>query len=137
MWNWNLQIDITNLWSYYLYLWWHCTNVFLDWQFGSTNRQQKRWWNDTCNSNLITVDLITAFQEKLVKAVKTVRKATNIPKSRRLSFINKILLTLDINFNTKNEPTRFGSLADISENVIKFSKHYLIWLLSRKQNAFD
>ena len=132
MWNWNLQIDITNLGSYYLYLWCHCTNVFLDWQFESTNRQQKRWWNDTCNSNLIT-----AFQEKLVKAVKSVRKATNIPKSRRLSFINKILLTLDINFNTKNEPPRFDSLADNSENVITFSEHYLIWLLSRKQNAFD
>lgn len=72
-----------------------------------------------------------------MKAVKSVRKATNIPKSRRLSFINKILLTLVINFNTKNEPPRFDSLADNSENVITFSEHYLIWLLSRKQNAFD
>ena len=72
-----------------------------------------------------------------MKAFKTVKKATNIPKSRRLSFINKILLPLDINFNTINEPRRFDSLADISENLIKFSEHYLIWLLSRKQNAFD
>ena len=32
---------------------------------------------------------------------------------------------------------RFDSLADISDNVTKFSKHYFMWLLLRKQNAFD
>ena len=44
---------------------------------------------------------LVAFQEKLVTAVKTVKKATNIPNSRHFSFINQILLALYINVDTK------------------------------------
>ena len=85
----------------------------------------------------IHMTTLVAFQEKSVKVVKTVRKFTNIPKSRYLSFINHTLLALDINIDTKKEPPRFGSLADMSYDAAKFSKHYFMRLLLRKQNAFD
>ena len=40
------------------------------------------------------------------------------------------------NIDTKNEPSRFHSLADILYDVTKFSKHYFIWLLLRKQDYY-
>ena len=35
------------------------------------------------------------------------------------------------------KPPRFVSLAGTSYNVTKFTKNYFMWLLLRKQNAFD
>ena len=61
---------------------------------------------------MIYMIIIVAFQEKLVKAIQTERKVSNIPKSGRLSFISDITLTLDITVNTK-KPSRFDSFAYI------------------------
>ena len=54
---------------------------------------------------MIHMEKHKAFQEKTVKAVTTVTKVTNIPKSWCLSFIHDILPPLDITIETKKEPS--------------------------------
>ena len=70
----------------------------------------KRWWDDSYDSTC-------SFQENLVRAIKTIRKVANVPKLWCLSFINCTLLPLDISIDTKKEPPRFDSLADISYDI--------------------
>ena len=53
---------------------------------------------------------LVAFQEKSVKAVKTVRKVTNIPKSRHFSFIKGMLrpiFCIDINTNSDRKSKNY------------------------------
>ena len=54
---------------------------------------------------MIYMTKLEAFQEKLVQAVTTVSKVTNIPKSWCLSFIHENLPPLDITVDTKKEPS--------------------------------